>query len=63
MFDSMDTSTWGVEEWGTIIIGGYVLIHLVSDTRKVKKKIVSYPKKRLNRKRKRIELKQQLRRL
>ena len=63
LFQSSDISTWSIGEWGVILLSGYVLYHVISDTRKVKKKIIAYPKKRLNRKRKRIELKQQLKRI
>ncbi len=34
LFDSMDFSTWGWMEWGAVLLGGYVLVSVLSTTKR-----------------------------
>jgi len=46
LFDSADPTTWGIGEWGTLGLGGYVAISLFHDTTTVGRAV----KKRASRK-------------
>lgn len=39
IFDSMDFTTWGVAEWGTVALGVYLVGSLFSDTRGLGRRI------------------------
>jgi hypothetical protein len=39
LFDSLDFSTWGIMEWGTIAVGAYLLLSLWSDVGRAAKTV------------------------
>jgi hypothetical protein len=39
LFDSMDFTTWGVGEWGVVIVGAYLVGSLIGDTGRARKSV------------------------
>jgi hypothetical protein len=49
LFDSMDFTTWGVGEWGTIAVGAYIVISLFNDAGRATRTIRKATRRRVRR--------------
>lgn len=54
-FASSDISTWGWEEWGIILAGGYLVISMIGDAAKGVGAVRSYSRKRTSARRKALQ--------
>ena len=63
IFDSMDFTTWGWQEWGIIGVGLYFAVSIIGDIGKGSRKISGYRSKGRTRKKKRAEIKARMAKL
>jgi hypothetical protein len=59
-FDSFDLSSWGLAEWGSILVGGYLVASLVGDVGAARKRVRKARSSRQFRKREAERLRKRL---
>jgi hypothetical protein len=60
LFDSMDFTTWGWQEWGIIGAGAYLVMSIIGDIGKGSRRVSGYRSKSRKRRQRRSELKQKM---